>query len=396
MTVVVEADSALSGKIAEAADESATVFSTMEDLEQHLTEALDEPVVVLGSSVPLSVATRFAEDARISRPALGVILVRQRVDSQVLAEAIRAGVRDVVEADDLASLSDAVRRARQVASAMRSSSRPPAHAAETPGAEGQVFTVFSSKGGVGKSTLATNLAIALCSLGKRVVAVDLDAQGGDLAIMLQLFPTRSLSDLPTLRGAVDASGVQSLLTEHESGLKVLAAPLQLEARDQIVPEEVGQVITALKQQFDFVVVDTSPGFDDLALTAFDHSDLLVLIGTLDIPALKNLKMAAGTLDLLNIPRERWRLVLNRADARVGLTPAEFEKTLGLSITVSMPTSPDVLAAVNRGEAIVAVSPKHPVSQAVLQLAKQLDREVAPTTDAQPAAPERRSRFRLRR
>ena len=74
----------------------------------------------------------------------------------------------------------------------------------------------------------------------------------------------------------------------------------------------------------------------------------------------------------------------------------FEKTLGLSITVSMPTSPDVLAAVNRGEAIVAVSPKHPVSQAVLQLAKQLDREVAPTTDAQPAAPERRSRFRLRR
>lgn len=396
MTAIVEADRTLSEEISAAVSGESVTYTTMDDLDQHLAATVQEPVVVLGSSVALDAATRFASEARISRPELGVILVRQQVDSTVLAEAIRAGVRDVVEANDLSALNDAVQRAQQVAAAMRSSVRVPTHAGPADGPEGHVLTVFSSKGGVGKSTLATNLAAALTSMGKRVVAVDLDAQGGDLAIMLQLFPTRSLSDLPNLRGAVDASGVLSLLTRHESGLQVLAAPLQLEARDQISADEVGAAIAMLKQQFDYVVVDTSPGFDDLALTAFDHSDLLVLIGTLDIPALKNLKMAAGTLDLLNIPRDRWRLVLNRADARVGLTPAEFEKTLGLSITVSLPTSADVLAAVNRGEAIVAATPKHPVSQAILSLAHQLDRETAPTAEGTGAPQAKRSRFRLRR
>lgn len=396
MTAIVEADKALIQTFEKALDSQAASLSSMESLSDYLRDAPHEAAVVLGSSVPLAAATAFAEDARLSRPALGVILVRDRIDASVLSEAMRSGIREVIDANDLDLLDQAVRRAQQVASALRATAQPPTHLAEPSGPRGRVLTVFSSKGGVGKSTLATNLATALTAMGKRVVAVDLDAQGGDLAIMLQLFPTRSLSDLPTLRGAVDASGVTSLLTPHESGLQVLAAPLQLKARDQISADEVGLAISMLQLQFDYVVIDTSPGFDDLALTAFDHSDQLILIGTLDIPALKNLKMAAGTLDLLNIPRDRWRLVLNRADARVGLTPAEFEKTLGLSITTSMPTSADVLAAVNRGEAIVSVNPRHPVSQAITQLAAQLDREASPASQAASPGDSRRSRFRLRR
>jgi pilus assembly protein CpaE len=123
--------------------------------------------------------------------------------------------------------------------------------------------------------------------------------------------------------------------------------------------------------FDVVVVDTGGVFDEYVLQALDHTDRLVLVGTLDIPALKSLKLAAGTLDLLNLPRERWSLVLNRADAKVGLSAGEFEETLGLKATVTLPSSRDVLTAVNRGEAIVRANRGHQVSKALVTLAESL-------------------------
>ncbi|MFZ2503787.1 MAG: AAA family ATPase [Nocardioides sp.] len=396
MTVIVEADASLVELYRSAIGGESDDVPNVDALSRHVASTPGESAVVLGASVPLDLATEFAEQMRVGRPSLGVILVRQRVDSSVLAEAMRSGVREVVESRDLTSLSDAVRRVHQVATAMRSSAGTAAEPKEAAEVNGRVITVFSSKGGVGKSTVATNLAAALTAQSQRVVAVDLDVQGGDLAIMLQLFPTRSLSDLESLRGAIDSSGVLSLLTEHSSGLSVLAAPLHLEARDNVSHDEVALTLQVLKGKFDYVVVDTSPSFDDLALTAFDHSDLLVLVGTLDIPALKNLKMAAGTLDLLNIPRNRWRLVLNRADSKVGLAPAEFEKTLGLSITASLPSSREVLAAVNRGEAIVNSDPKHPVSTAITALALDIIKESADRGTDTVSAPGRRSRFGLRR
>ena len=117
----------------------------------------------------------------------------------------------------------------------------------------------------------------------------------------------------------------------------------------------------LKQQFDFVVVDTPPAFDDHVLAAFDQSDLVALLATLDIPALKNLKLTLETLDLLNYPRDRWRIVLNRADSKVGLALDEVEKTLKAPIAAQIPSSRDVPASINRGVPIVLDDPKHPVS-----------------------------------
>ena len=128
--------------------------------------------------------------------------------------------------------------------------------------------------------------------------------------------------------------------------------------------------------FDVVVVDTSGAFDDYALPALDHSDVLVLVGTLDIPALKSLKLATGTLDLLNFPRDRWRLLLNRADAKVGLSAKEFAETLGVEVAASLPSSRDVLTAVNRGEAIVRANPGHQVSKALAAFAASLAPDAA--------------------
>ena len=390
MTVLVESDPTLVQEITALLPDDVVTVDSLDELDTYLVEHPNEAAVVLGSSVPMNLATRFADSVRIARPATSVILVRKRMDSSMLATSMRSGVRDVVAVRDLSQLVEAVRRAQALAAAMRTTSPS---SGEDGDRSGTLITVFSTKGGVGKSTIATNLAAAIQTLNKRVCIVDLDVQGGDVAIMLQLLPIRSLSDIEGLGGVIDTSGVLSLLTTHDSGVSVLAAPLNLEARDSVSPEQVAKVLQVLKTAFDVIVVDTSPAFDDLGLSAFDHSDYLVLVGTLDIPALKNLKMATGTLDLLSMPRSQWRLVLNRADAKVGLAPAEFQRTLGLTISASIPTSRDVLASVNRGETLVASQPRHPVSVAITDLARNLVQDVST-----PAGTGRESRFfrRLRR
>ena len=390
MTILVESDPTLVQEISALLPDDVVTVDSLDELDTYLVEHPNEAAVVLGSSVPMNLATRFADSVRIARPATSVILVRKRMDSSMLATSMRSGVRDVVAVRDLSQLVEAVRRAQALAAAMRTTSPS---SGEDGDRSGTLITVFSTKGGVGKSTIATNLAAAIQTLNKRVCIVDLDVQGGDVAIMLQLLPIRSLSDIEGLGGVIDTSGVLSLLTTHHSGASVLAAPLNLEARDSVSPEQVAKVLQVLKSVFDVIVVDTSPAFDDLGLSAFDHSDYLVLVGTLDIPALKNLKMATGTLDLLSMPRSQWRLVLNRADAKVGLAPAEFQRTLGLTISASIPTSRDVLASVNRGETLVASQPRHPVSVAITDLARNLVQDVST-----PSGTGRESRFfrRLRR
>jgi pilus assembly protein CpaE len=125
----------------------------------------------------------------------------------------------------------------------------------------------------------------------------------------------------------------------------------------------------LKHQFQFVVVDTPPAFTDTVLAAFDETDVLALMATLDIPALKNLKLTLETLDLLNYPREHWRLILNRADSKVGLAPSEVEKTLRMPISAQIPSSRSVPASVNRGVPLVLEEPQHPVSVAIRQFAE---------------------------
>jgi len=389
MTAVVEPDPVLADVLRTALDAPVTVLSSVEAVEEHLRRHPADHVVVLGPSVPIEAAAELARHNRITRPALGVILVRPTVDHLVLADALRSGMSEVIESDDASGLRDAVRRAEAVAQAMAEEidHQPPA-------VVGSLVTVFSTKGGVGKSFLATNLGAALADQGKRVCIVDLDVHCGDVAIMLQLAPLHSLADLSQLSGVIDPSGVETLLTEHSERLFVLAAPVQLGA--PVPAEPIGTLLDTLKGMFDVVVVDTSGMFDDYVLHALDASDQLVLVGTLDIPALKSLKLAVGTLDLLNLPRDRWRLVLNRADAKVGLSAAEFEDTLGLKSDVTLPSSRDVLTAVNRGEAIVRSNKGHQISKALLSFVSTLtertdtsdEDSVSPRTHARRGAPRR--------
>ena len=147
-------------------------------------------------------------------------------------------------------------------------------------------------------------------------------------------------------------------------MTTLVAPLEPGSAESVPATLVGHILDVLRGSFDYIVIDTPPAFDDQVLAAFDVSDVVALIATLDVPALKNLKLTLETLDLLNFPRERWRIVLNRADSKVGLAISEVEKTLRNPIAAQIPSSRDVPAAINRGVPIMIDDPKHPVSNAI--------------------------------
>jgi pilus assembly protein CpaE len=341
----------------------------------------------LGPAVDLEASAALADTLRVTRPSISVILIRRRVDTSVLAEALRSGMREVVDERDLTGLGAAVSRAHQVWQALNGA------VAVTEGTRGRQITVFSPKGGVGKTTLAVNLALALAEQGsKRVVLVDLDLAFGDVAITLQLFPARTIADTVHLENGLDYTVLEPLLTDYRGQVSALVAPVQPDAKDSIPPRLVGRILHLLKSHFDFVIVDTSPAFDEYALQAFDETDEMLLVTTLDVPTLKNVKVAVETLDLLNFPKPRRHLVLNRADDKVGLTPDKVESTLGMSIAAAIPTSSQVAHATNSGEPIISAQPRHAVSHAITKLARSLalpaSPSVAPAASKSRVAPKR--------
>ena len=392
MPTIVEPQATNAETFASALGTRSRHVASLEELKRTLSEDPAEYAIVLGPSVDLDAAAALADTLRVTRPATSVILIRRRVDTSVLAEALRSGMREVVEERDLAGLGHAVRRAAQVWEALNG-----AVDADAPAAHGRQVTVFSPKGGVGKTTLAVNLALALTRNGHDVCLVDLDLGFGDVAITLQLFPARTLADAIPLESGLDADSLATLLTPHRDGIKALVAPVQPDAKDSIPASLVGKVLRLLKSNFDYVVVDTAPSFDEHVLQAIDETDDLLLVTTLDVPTLKNVKIAVETLDLLNFPKERRRLVLNRADDKVGLSAEKVEGTLGMTIAASVPTSPQVASATNSGEPILTSLPRHAVSRAVMLLAEELQGAgPAPETvleDSRRAAAPKRSLLR---
>jgi len=370
MTALVDLDPATADTLHAALGPESKIFPSLDALRRHLETQATEDSAVLGPTVDMGAAVSLAQSMRVTRPGLAVILVRRRVDTSVLTDALRAGVFEVVEERDLAGLTAAVKRARDLARQLRQTTGG-SSASDQPQSRGKLVTVFSAKGGCGKTTLATNLAAALASKGRRQVClVDLDLAFGDVAIALQLFPAHTIADAVPIADTLDASALSALLTPHSPGLTTLVAPIEPGMAESIPATLVATILDLLKQQFDFVVVDTPPAFDDHVLAAFDQSDIVALIATLDIPALKNLKLTLETLDLLNYPRERWRLVLNRADSKVGLALNEVEKTLKAPITAQIPSSRDVPASINRGVPIVLDDPKHAVTVAIRNFAER--------------------------
>jgi pilus assembly protein CpaE len=394
MPVVVDQDTETLALLLKAVPSGGHGIELPDRLEPWLVNRPEEYVVVLGPHVDIAQALSISDGMRLTRPATSVVVVRDEVDAMVLREAMQAGVRDVVPSGDLDAITEAVERAYDLHVALRG----PGGAIHS----GRIVTVFSPKGGVGKTTMAVNLALALTDQGARKVClVDLDLAFGDVAITLQLFPSHSIEHAIGSEDSLDGPMLDSLLTRHPDSLMVLAAPSHPDVRDRVSGQLVSRVLRQLRDQFDFIVVDTAPAFDDQTLTALDETDECVIVATLDVPTLKNVKVALETLETLNIAPGHRHLLLNRADDQVGLGAEKVETILSMPVSTLIPTSLDIAAATNAGTPILSANPGHASSAALRELAGQLTGEpaapVAATNDDRHRLEDDRARrFRKRR
>ncbi|HEX6685089.1 MAG TPA: P-loop NTPase [Candidatus Limnocylindrales bacterium] len=352
----------------------AVVATTPEALVERVNTDTTEILVLFGPSVPLPDALGFAEQCRTRRPSLGVVLVRDEILGEEAAEALRAGVREVVASADHAGVLAACARSRDLSRKMVPGAGRPTGRAKVPEMvqnrrEGQVITVFSAKGGCGKSTLATNLAVALTGAGdKRVCLVDLDLAFGDVAILLQLNPERTIADAIGLADRIDETGLRTLLTRYRPGLEVLLAPIKPAASEEIGPDLITELLHLARNDFDYIVVDTASALSGQILAALDATHHYVLIATPELPSLKNLRVTMDTFDLLDYRRDARTVVLNRADSKVGLSIPDIQKALRVPINAYIPSSRDVPLSANKGVPLAVSHPNHPVSVAVRELA----------------------------
>jgi pilus assembly protein CpaE len=357
------------------------------------TEGGEVLAAVAGSGLADDEALGFAGRLQQAAPEVPLVLLRKQDSGELLRAALRLGVRDVLPAS---SDADAVRastaRAIELASSLRG--RLAGGGGATPdaagGLPGEIITVFSAKGGCGKTFLATNLAVALAAGGTEAALVDLDLHFGDVAIVLQLFPTHTIQDAARERG-LDAAGLREYLTPHPAGVWTLAAPSEPPVADTVSASAVVSILKLLRASFAYVVVDTPAAFSDQVLAAFDESDMIALLATLDVPSIKNLKLSMQAMERLRYPRDRIRVVVNRADSRVGLRLPDVEKVLGAAVDVTIPSSRSVPISVNKGNPVLLEEPRGNVAQAIRALAAQF----APVVPGAPA-PARSRRSLLKR
>jgi pilus assembly protein CpaE len=235
----------------------------------------------------------------------------------------------------------------------------------------RVVTVFSPKGGTGKSVTACNLAAAAAERGLRTLLLDLDLQFGDIAIMFGLEPRKTLHDVVVDGGTLDTEKLAGYVTAGAAGVDVLPAPLRPEDAEQVSEERIVHLLDVARRAYDVVVVDTSPYFHGPMLATLERTDTLVLVAAPDVPTLKNLRLTLHTLGLLGFPAQRTRILLNRADPRVGLRPGEVGAVLEHSIDFQLPNDPAVQSATNRGVPVLAAEPRSPYARAFTPVADEL-------------------------
>ncbi|GIU98292.1 MAG: hypothetical protein KatS3mg013_2095 [Actinomycetota bacterium] len=356
-------------------------------------------VLVLSPEVKEPDALGLAEFVGRTAPGTAIVLVRDHTWNGLLPAAMRAGIRDVVDmTQGTEELREAVERAIVWATNLRSQTVT-RHADASRTTRGQVISVFSSKGGSGKTFVTSNLAVAVAQVtNKDVAVVDLDVDMGDVFTYFGREPTASIQDLMALGEGATSERIREVGAEVAPGVWAFGAPPD-PAAEPPAGEAVGKFLRALRGEFAYTVVDASVDYSDSALVCFDLSDTICLVTGLDVVGVKHLAKALDTLLTIGLPRERFRVVLNRADSKVGLDAADVERVMKIQVDAMIPSSRLVPTSLNKGRPVVLDEPSSEVSRAILHLAARFtaEREETPAgeVDAFAAQPDAGRRGRRR-
>ena len=328
-------------------------------------------VVALGPGLDaerlVSVATVIDE----LRPEISVVLIAPPT-TEFLEAALRAGVRDVVSPDaGQGELQKAFWRASASAERRRATLTAAVSNNVIKTSYGKVVTIVAPKGGSGKTALTVNTAIALAEAsGGRVAVVDLDLLFGDITNAMLLDPEHSIGDaLKVTR--LDATTLKVLLTRRSDKLYILTAPESPSQGELVTDAIVKKVIEGLRQEFDFVIVDTAAGLAEVTMAAIEPSDELILICDMSVSAVRGLRKVMVALSKLDLFSRKAHFVLNRADSKVGLKLSEVESAVGMTVDVQIPSSRLVPRSMNEGLPVTESSPKSPVARSFVEVAEMI-------------------------
>jgi pilus assembly protein CpaE len=293
------------------------------------------------------------------QPQLPIVLVADGLTTDVLRASIRVGFKDVLDAPlDAAKIELMLRHIEKAESVSRGD-------VPTRAKIGKVVTIMSPKGGAGKTMTTVNVGLGLAMMTgepERVVIMDADLQFGDVCISLQVEPQHTIVDAARDIEKLDEAMLDSLLATHTSGMRILSAPLEPSLADEVSTQVVVRTLGMLKRMFDYVIIDTAPFLDEPVLSILERSDAVLLVVDMDLPAVKNAKLALDTLKLIKFPFEKMKLVLNRVNSKARLDIGELERSLGLEVQAAISSDKLVPRAVNEGDPVVSLYPRSRVAK----------------------------------
>ena len=345
-----------------------------------MASKLHPDVVLMDINMPDMDGIAATEQLTTAAPGSAVVMMSVQGEADYLRRSMLAGAREFLvkpfSSDELtASIRQVSTREREKASRIGVPvAAGPGAGATFGGDGGQVVAVFSPKGGVGRTTVAVNMAVAAASeLGKRVVLMDGSFQFGDVGVLLNLNPrSNSIADLVPILQEGEVDSVETFIVDHTSGVRVLLAPPTPEIAETITPAIVKQVLDLLRNSYDLVIVDCTAFFNDTTLAILDSADTILTMLSLEITSIKNMRLFLEVADQLGYESGKVRLVLNRADSTLGIRVADVEHSIGRKVDETIVSDGrNVVYALNRGIPFFVSNREAQVSQDVLRLAKSV-------------------------
>jgi pilus assembly protein CpaE len=323
-------------------------------------QATSTDLLVVACPADSDRALFFIEGAVKQRPERPVVVICESSQNGFVRRVFDAGADDMITLPEspehvLFALQKAVARKHGAAVATGVALAP-------------MICVLGPKGGTGKTLTSCNLAVALANEGRKVVVVDIDLQFGDVGLALGLTPEKTLYDLAKSAGSLDAEKLEDYLVIHPSGLRVLMGPTRPDQAATITVDFLREVYAALRATNDFVIVDTAPGFTPEVIASVDSSSHICMVGMLDSLSLKNTKLGLETLELMGYDSDRIRLVLNRADTRVGIARDEVDAIVARKPDVLVPSDRDIPRSFSEGVPVVISKSRSDAARAFVSLA----------------------------
>lgn len=331
-------------------------------------ENLSPDIIILTLGIGETDVLSLTERILLHKPRSFIILLLEQMNVDTLQQATRVGAHNITEFPSSSKqFSDYIKSVHSSETARLNA----LHEKTKLTWMSKVITVFGSKGGLGKTTIAVNIATKLAGKKKKVALIDLDLQFGDAHIFLDIEPKDTIAELVQEVHSPNIDLVRSYMVVHSNGVHVLCAPKSPEYAEVITAEKVQSLLSLLRTYYDYVIIDTAPSFNEVTLTAIESSTTVLFVTGLDISILRNSKLSMSILDSLG-QKEKINLIVNRAVEGNTITLSDVENILDCPIWARLPIDYKVaISALNRGVPIVTSSPKTKISQTLSEITDEL-------------------------